>query len=279
MLSGYFLSKQTFNLEKTSFRISKIWLKTIFYSWAILILFLIFKWTNVTIKSGIISLSPVLFNEYWFITSFILLMGLTPILNQIILKSSKRELIFFTTVFLFVSGVQPLISAFSPFGSILNVGIMITSYLFAGLIREHGAKFHSAVYLLIFFISLFLQYVSHQFLHTNIFTYGIFPFICAASLFIIITRWKSFYNPVINWMASSVFASYLITSHPLINSVLWSKWINTARFNYPIISGLIVVTLLLFITVLIDQTYRFLEKHYFNKLVQLSVTNFISKFK
>lgn len=271
MLSGYFLCMQEFNLSKNIFRITKIWGKTIAYSWIILILFIIFKWTNIGIKSALTALFPVLFNEYWFITSFIFLMMLVPILNRLIKQLRRRNLLIVIFVLLFISGVQPLISAFSPFGAILNVGIMITSYLFAGYTRIYKVRYKSITLLVLFIISFTLQYVLRYFFNTNIFTYGILPFLCAGSIFIMITRSKSYYNSIINWFAASVFAAYLITSHPLVNSVLWSKWVNTANISYPILLGPVIVLALLVITVLIDQLYIFVEKHYLNnKFVLIS---------
>lgn len=263
MISGYFLCSQVPSIKKTTFRITKIWTRTIFYSWIILILFFISRHSQLTIMNTITSIFPVLFNEYWFITSFIVLMTIVPILNNLIDNHSRKYLLLIIIGMLFISGVQPLFSAFSPFGAILNVGIMITSYLFAGYIKKYKLKVSNYFLICAFVICLTFQYILRHFINTNVVTYGILPFLCAASIFSIVVRSRSFYNPIINWIASSVFASYLITSHPLVNSILWSKVINTSKINYPILSGPVIILCLLIITVMIDQIYLFLERKYF----------------
>ena len=94
---------------------------------------------------------------------------------------------------------------YSPFGQPLNVGVMISEYLIIGYYRKYDVKFSNVVLLL----TVFVFYMGELVLNIND---GFPSIILSAALFIMIVRTcPSYYSPVINWIASSVFASYLIT--------------------------------------------------------------------
>lgn len=260
MISGYFLSISKQSFPKVKFRIAKLWIRTVVYSWIVLFLFLTFHISQITKKTFLQSALPVIFNQYWFITSFIFLMILTPVINLVIRKTNRKRLLIIVIIFLFFSGVQPLYSAFSPFGSFLNVGIMVTCYMTAAYIRKYEIQVNSLLLVLISVTILIVNYVILNFFHFTMINYGICPFIISACLFILITRTKPFHNPVINWAAKSVICTYLMTTHILVTSILWSKWINTSQFSNPVLAGPLIVFIVLLVTILIDQIYIKLEK-------------------
>jgi hypothetical protein len=263
MISGYFLCKQRPTIEKTFFRVSRIWLRTIFYSWLILLIFVVFKISKLNIWNILSALLPVSFNEYWFITDFILLMILVPVLNQVLIHLSPRQIIASIIVLVFISGVMPLYVGFTPFGGYLNIGIMIASYMFAGYTRIYLKDFSIWLFISVFLLGLSIQYISIYFFKNQMVTYGALPYVSAAALFPIIVRSKSFFSPIINRLAMSVFATYLITTHPLVVPVLWGNLMFRAEAHFNlVIAGILSALLLLIVTVAIDQIYLIIERKF-----------------
>ncbi len=261
MISGYFLCKQVPTIRKTFFRISRIWLRTIFYSWLILFIFAIFKINKLNIWNILSALLPVSFNEYWFITDFILLMILVPVLNQILTQLSPKQIVISIIILIFISGVMPLYAGFTPFGGYLNIGIMIASYIFAGYTRIYLKNISIWKFIFVFLLGLGIQYVFIYFFKNQMVTYGALPFVSAAALFPIIVKSKSFFSPIINKLAMSVFATYLITTHPLIVPVLWGNLMFRAERHFSlVIAGILSALILLIVTIVIDQIYLIIER-------------------
>ena len=74
-------------------RVRLLWIKVIIYSYIFLILDFIFKFKTIGLKDIIRNVFPVFFNQYWFMTSFIILMMLVPAINWMIKDSNKKEFI------------------------------------------------------------------------------------------------------------------------------------------------------------------------------------------
>lgn len=96
MISGYFLSKREYSLFDMKMRIVKLWLRVLLVSWTILLICFLTKISVINIFSLTKAIFPVVFQQYWFITSFIVLMMLVPILNLMISKFSRKELFYYT---------------------------------------------------------------------------------------------------------------------------------------------------------------------------------------
>lgn len=95
LISGYFLATRKINVLKCINRIKPLWIKTIFYSWLFLILNFIFHFSKIDMKSIIVSIFPIILNNYWFMTCFILLILISPILNGMIQNLSQKSLEFY----------------------------------------------------------------------------------------------------------------------------------------------------------------------------------------
>lgn len=75
-----------------------------------------------------------IFNEYWFITSYIILIFLTPILNPI-KNESEKNIVLYILFFLIVGNIMPIIKN-SGLPDIFNVGVIIPPYLKAGYLKN-----------------------------------------------------------------------------------------------------------------------------------------------
>lgn len=117
MISGYFLSTRATNLKKQIKRVVPLWVEIVFYSWLILIIGFLIKFKSLNKIKIIDSIFPISFSEYWFMTSFIILMLLLGLINQFIATLNEKNFVLYFGIIFFFSGVIPVIKTFrAPFG-------------------------------------------------------------------------------------------------------------------------------------------------------------------
>lgn len=92
LISGYYMIGKRMNLKK----ILNLWGKTLFYSIAIFIIFLMLDKKVYTFES----IFPVLTEKYWFITAYITLYFFSPIINIGLNKLTKNQFKYLIIVFL-----------------------------------------------------------------------------------------------------------------------------------------------------------------------------------
>ena len=129
IISAWFLCKYNFKLE----RITNTWLSTIFYTVPIAITFVYFGKADLVYL--ITNMFPVFFQTLWFITTYVFLLFLTPLLNLILSKYEKRKcrnMIIFLSV-LFVLPLTFLPRVRGAFYS--EVGWFCVLYLITGYLR------------------------------------------------------------------------------------------------------------------------------------------------
>lgn len=129
IISAWFLCKYNFKLE----RITNTWLSTIFYTVPIAITFVYFGKADLVYL--ITNMFPVFFQPLWFITTYVFLLFLTPLLNLILSKYEKRKcrnMIIFLSV-LFVLPLTFLPRVRGAFYS--EVGWFCVLYLITGYLR------------------------------------------------------------------------------------------------------------------------------------------------
>lgn len=159
--------------------------------------------------------------NYWFVRCYLLLYILSPVLNIFCEYVSRAKfkaflVVFFTSQCLFSWVFPTLIEEYNQGLSTIS---FLGLYLLARYIRLHNpniSKYSIKLDLLIYSIlSLSLSaiaYFSHGGIVSMIgfFSYSS-PFVIIASLYLLLAFTKfHFYNKVINWIASSTFAVYLL---------------------------------------------------------------------
>lgn len=129
IISAWFLCKYNFKLE----RITNTWLSTIFYTVPIAITFVYFGKADLVYL--ITNMFPVFFQPLWFITTYVFLLFLTPLLNLILSKYEKRKcrnmIIFLSVLFVLPMTFLPLVRG--AFYS--EVGWFCVLYLITGYLR------------------------------------------------------------------------------------------------------------------------------------------------
>lgn len=128
MITGYFMINGRVRLSK----IIRLAAETWFYSIGL---------TAIMVWAGLAELNPdmtlrtffpLMFRSYWFITDYIILLLISPILNRLIHVLSRKELGYSIVVMLFVLFVW---GGMTEFGFVQTIPFMIIFYMLAGYIR------------------------------------------------------------------------------------------------------------------------------------------------
>lgn len=206
-------------------------------------------------------------------------MFLVPLLNKMISKSNKKQLMIYIVFFIVTSGILPILNnILPPFDESNGVALMITCYLIAAYVRIYKVEAKNLYLFSIICLSLIIMYLPLMLFNDERLTKGFFPIIIASSIFILITRIRPYYNSFINFMASSVFASYLITENNLLRITIWHKLLNVNQYStHPIVAGIIIVAIIIIVTALFDKSYKLLYNLVLKKNVSY-VSNYIYKY-
>lgn len=192
LISGYYMCESKISIKKILKLIAETW----FYMVIIGLLFiLILKPIEPITKIDLIKIFiPIVYNQNWFITDYILLMIVSPLLNILIKNLDKK--LYKSSIFLgiIIWGVLPnFIIADLSFNSFIY---FILIYLIAGYIKkyvniESKKKYHNLFlavlnYFIIILSSTTLIYFGHLF-NMTIFTRNSIHFSALQSPFVLLT--------------------------------------------------------------------------------------------
>ena len=256
LISGYFLVNQKFRLSK----LYKIVIQTLFYSWLLLIVLLALRGNqNMGLRTIISAVLPVSYNEYWFVSAYVGMYILSPILNKLVRNVDFK---CHLGVILLCVGYFSVWNTFIPYSEPMGVNRLgqsvawfATLYLIGGYIRFYINKI-SKIYLIfilsiscLFFSWLILELVSDMVgLHLGSvitdywYHYSSFPVLVASvSLFIwfkSISIESNFVKGVVKSVAPLCFGVYLIHDNPNMRVYIWDSLKNMTDFQMalPIIS-------------------------------------------
>ncbi len=211
-----------------------------------------------------------LLKDYWFIKAYFLLYLLSPILNVYIENAKEKQIrllliSFFTfqTIFSWISGAS--IFFVNGNSTISFIGLYLLARYVAKYQQQWVYNYNKSLYLVIFLISvLFMMLVFYEMkvrqldsLSKMVFRYDQ-PIVIAASLSILLFFNKmNFKNKIINYVASSSFAVYIIHVNPnifesyFVNQI--KKLFETYNDVYCLITIFSFLVAIFFISVLLDQ--------------------------
>ncbi len=128
MITGYFTVAGTVRISK----VLRLAIETWFYSILITALMVYAGILEYDFEVGIRTFFPLLMRDYWFITDYIILLLLAPLLNRLIRSATRRELGYLVAVLLvvtyFMSGMKEFDYAATP-------AVLIVFYILAAYIR------------------------------------------------------------------------------------------------------------------------------------------------
>ena len=234
MITGYFSYKRV--LKKDHF--IKLLSQVYFYS--ILCFFIAFIFIkSFTLKELITVFFPTIFTEYWFFTAYFVLMLLSPYINMLIEKTSRKQFLHCIALMIIMWIIIPTFTTQNMYGSELPQFLML--YLFGAYFKKYpdnifknsifrrvvtGLSFillytSSVVfYILGNMIPFFACKESFFFGRTSLLVIG-----CAVGLFSLAVYKKAYVNKFINIIGGCTFGVYLFHDNPFIRKLLWLEWL------------------------------------------------------
>ena len=242
LISGYFLVKIPFKFN----RITKIWFQTLFYSIIICITFHIFMPNTIGIKEIMKSCTPIRSNEYWFITKYLGMIALSPLLSKIAIVITKKE---YKILLLILSILNITFYSNIPFGNIYGGPNSLMWFIFlffvAGYIRLYKfslPKWNYGILFTLFSFIIFLTIISKALieviiLKNNISYMGIsyngLCFFLSLFLFLWFQKHnfkKNIINDLIVKIAPYTLGIYLIHDNRYMRSFLWYSGIDFDKY-------------------------------------------------
>lgn len=248
LISGYFLINSKFKLKS----FFNVWLTAYVYGWAIFILYSLFVFHGVSIKIFIKTLfmgSAGYLN--WFVTAYLVMYVLHPFVNKMLDALSRREFLILVLLGFLVFSIFKTVFNNPSIGSGGDDAVwLIFVYIVGAFIRKNEdiilkvkskrIVFISIVSFLLSVLSIFsLDYVNIAFdLSKSNRFYGKFvggtsplQLITAICIFILFIKFAPHYNTLINNIAKTTFAIYLIHANTIIVNWLWHDVVAGQRFE------------------------------------------------
>ena len=259
LISGYFLATSKFR----SSRVFRTLLEFFIYTFGIYLLFCLL----VYVKNGDVLFSwhefltyylfPVVHEENWFVTCYLLMLLFSPFYNVLLRSLSQRQHKVLILLCLFLFCGIPTVIWNSSWQFVQNNGYSFiwftVLYFVAAYFRKYGV---SKTYLKpwVLFLTYFLcscisaLLVNHEALHPGylstdrngyyyFFNYNFATMFIASAAFFLLFHYVNIRSEntskVINRLASYSFAVFLIHTHPAITGALWTgivqtdKWVNS----------------------------------------------------
>lgn len=286
LISGYFMVNSQYNFKKFLKLEGQVW----FYSFGIILLFLsvLQPVSPFGIGSVIKAAFPLIFNEYWFVTSFVVLMLFSPVLNHIAHNIKKETYQMVLGIIFVCAGILP---------TFLNVYYMtdkvtwfVFLYLLAGYVRlycpapqkKNGHRhFIVAIifYLLLAATSIGFNWGGNHFgiekllQKSRYFMLETSPLVLIISfeLFMGFLRMKEFTNKFVNVVASAAFGVYLIHDNKFMRGYLWDtvfKCKEHYQTGFILWYGLMAVVLIYIVCTLLDLIRQYTVEKLWMRFVQ-----------
>lgn len=282
LITGYFMINSKIKINK----VVKLWLPVLFWSVITCILSgIILK--DLSIINLIKAYFPIVFDQYWFMTTYIFMYMLIPFLNLIVLNINGKHIILFLLIGFLIVFNNPLPYEKEIWSNLMTFCVV---YCIGGLIRQNKEKIKKERYILwTFSIYLLVAICAYGIIKIatvtgkyNLASYareivGLRPLVivCAIFLFLGIGLFSNIsYKPVINKTAGLMFGIYLISDSNGLRNLIW---LNVFRLNHVFNSQSCVITFVypLLATVLVFVCCGVIE--YLRKLVFTNFENKISK--
>lgn len=266
-ITGYFGILNRFRSEK----ILKVEIEVLFYTIICFIISFVFLGDAISFRSIAGSVFPTIFRTYWFVTGYVGMVLLSPYINIMANKISRKQYI---ALLITMCGMFSFVPTFlRQWNWCSELFWFVFLYLIGGFIRlneeelkDKGLKWWLGgtvfTFCLIWMISVVLMFLALKWdrlnSYVNVFslsTYSMPILVCGFCLFMTFVSIKPFYNKVMNQLANYVLGVYLIQSNPFVSSrILW-PWIEQWELykkNFWILWALLITIFIIAGCMLID---------------------------
>lgn len=270
MLSGYlYIEKKDISFKN----LLNLIVTVVFFCVLITIIFFtfdLFEVRTLGIKLLISSLCPVLFDRYWYITSYCLLFILIPFINfflhSLIKKRFKQLLILLFVLLSIIPSLSLKVDFFK-----LNFGYspfwLMYCYMIGAYLKMYTQLYNKNKIVLLFLVSILLSSSINYFIRLStlhlfgnmLFTdsfinyispFNVFSAICLLLIFKELTIKKNIFIRFIKYFSSTSFGVYIIHCHILIfDFIIKDNFKYTYEMN-PILNLVLIFTSIIFIYVI-----------------------------
>lgn len=236
LISGYFGIYSCFKVKK----IIKLEVQTLFFSILCMLCLARGNLIQLSITDIIKNMFPNVFNQWWFITAYIVLYLLSPYINRLLLLLNKREFLSLIFLILIMWCVIPSLSL--QISSAFNWSPqiwMISMYVMGAYIRRFPFQIKRGISLglimtmfsigLICFPialveALHLDFINIDRLIAHIRISNSIPVVWSSlSIFTLFKELRLHSNKAINYVAGSAFSVYLLQENIFFRPVLWNN--------------------------------------------------------
>lgn len=153
LITGYFMLYSKISVKK----IVKLWLPIFFWSVALSLIFGGLITHKLTVSGLAKSILPITFNQYWFMSTYVFMYLLVPLLNKMILAIDVNEELLLVFV-----GLAVILPANHFYGDVTNSWLIyfIFVYCFGCLIRKHdllSQNWFKRLTAILFWLSMFVN--------------------------------------------------------------------------------------------------------------------------
>lgn len=251
---------------------------------SLLIAFLVNK--QITYNAILGMLIPITKQSYWFVSCYVLLICLQPMLNLIIEKTDEKQLKCFVIELIFLFSIVPTFLPWSKgiTSSGTDVIWFITIYFLMAYVKKYGNEislFQNKAfgwYLMVLgiVIGVILDYISVWILHRininnveKIFYFNNSTMFLAAAfgLFLIFKNMDN--NKISRWVcvpASTTFGIYLLHDNPLVRENIWEILEKIFPYSQSLITNIMNCFLKVVVIFMIGMIVELIRQYLFKKL-------------
>lgn len=271
LIMGYFGIRSEFKIKKAI----QLEAQVIFYSLFGLCIALIFK-SKLSFSAIVVTFFPIIFNQYWYITAYIMVYILSPFLNKALLELNEVQYRRLIAIMMTFWCIIPFFSLQENSGLFWNQFIwFIVMYDIGGYLRLNRKLFSERIYwavLLISNIILILSVVGINWLsyyfprlegYTTYTRWSNCPLIicvCISMMRLVECR-NTGYSKLINFLASGTLGIYLFHENVFIKDIIWNKLFNSFQYigSYTIVLHIVMAIAFIYVMgSIIDMIRRFL---------------------
>lgn len=280
MITGFYLGNKIVSDKYVYSKIKNMYVEVVFYDLLFLSIGLSYhlpldNFPNLrdplvlfnSIPNVMMSFFPIIYNHYWFVTAFVILLLLIPYLNRLLNLCTRLETLYLVSILIVVCGVFPLFNNNVASESV-GLGVILTSYIIGSYCRRFILKNKKnlligflllLINILVIYMVMFYDITVLKYRYIKIYT-GFFAMMASTGLFLIFVNIKPFWSPIINSFSSHIFSVYLITENIFVIKILWSifNFHNTNDLVMVNVYGFISVILIMILSFFIDTARCFL---------------------
>lgn len=228
LISGFYMITQTVTPRKIFYLLFQV----SFYSISLYVLASVFIYENacISLSEFLHFLFPVMYSKYWFVTTYVQLLILTPFLNSFLNRASLRMFVAFIFACILILIYFRLVNCpLLLFVSVYSIGAFVR--LHRPKLLALSSKFYFfltfsllSVYIAVVSYSHHIFHYTHRLISLLFFSqYSLFILLLSVSCFLFFTQIRIKKVALINMVASSTLGIYLIHEHPLIRDYIWQN--------------------------------------------------------